>query len=162
MKFCNIEFNILNKTRVWDAYGPHIAEGPHLIHDMERSHAVPVEKLGLRSTAYGSKEISKLPDKDDPLHDVNRLCFLLELFLNSHSGFGRERLGGYLDLFHVMMNPPADKIKKATLVLNRAMSIPKSHLRGPLFIDDRQAVLDPVSIWRVSHFTLSPSDATRT
>ena len=51
------------KARVWDAYGPHIAEGPHLIHDMERSHAVPVEKLGLRSTAYGSKEISKLPDK---------------------------------------------------------------------------------------------------
>ncbi len=115
-----------SKARVWDAYGPHIAEGSHLIHDMERSHAVLVEKLGLRSTAYSSKEISKLPDKDNPLHDVNRLCFLLELFLNSHSGFGRERLGGYLDLFHVMMNPPADKMEKAALVLNRAMSIPKS------------------------------------
>ena len=85
-----------------------------------------VERLGLRSTAYNSKEVSKLPDKDNPLRDVNRLCFLLELFLNSHSGFGRDKLGGYLDLFHVMMNPPKDKMEKAALVLNRAMTIPKS------------------------------------
>ena len=96
------------------------------MHDKERSHAVLVERLGLRSTAYDSREISRLDDKDNPLRDVNRLCFLLELFLNSHSGFGREKLGGYLDLFHVMMNPPEDKMEKAALVLDRAMSIPKS------------------------------------
>lgn len=115
-----------SKARVWDAYGAHIAEGSHLIHDKERSHAVLVDKLGLHSTAHDSREISKLPDKENPLREVNRLCFLLELFLNSHSGFGREKLGGYLDLFHVMMNPPEDKMEKAALVLDRAMSIPKS------------------------------------
>ena len=115
-----------SKARAWGAYGPHIAEGSHLVHDQERSHAVLVERLGLRSTSYNSKEISKLPDKDNPLRDVNRLCFLLELFLNSHSSFGRDKLGGYLDLFHVMMNPPKDKMEKAALVLNRAMSIPKT------------------------------------
>lgn len=115
-----------SKARTWDAYGLHIAEGSHLIHDQERSRAVLVEKLGLRSTAYNSKEISKLPDKDNPLREVNRLCFLLELLPNSHSGFGRERLGGHLDLFHVMMNPPKDKMEKAALVLDRATSIPKS------------------------------------
>ena len=115
-----------SKARAWGAYGSHIAEGSRLIHDQEQSHAVLVERLGLRSMAYNSEEISKLPDKDNPLRDVNRLCFLLELFPNSHSGFGREKLGGYLDLFHVMMNPPEGKMEKAALVLDRAMSIPKS------------------------------------
>jgi len=108
------------------AFGSHIAPGSTLIHDMENGHNRLVRELGLVSETYNSKEICRLPDRENPLHGVNRLCFLLELFLNSHSGFDRNNLEGYLDLFWVMMNPPGTKMEKAALVLDRAMRNPKS------------------------------------
>ena len=113
-----------SEARARAAYAGHIAEGSHLIHDKERSHRVLVRELALTSEAHDSRLIRKLPDKDNPLRDVNELCFLLELFLNSHSGFDRDRLDGYLDLFHVMMNDPREKMEKAALVLDRAMRTP--------------------------------------
>ena len=113
-------------ARAWEAYGPHIAEGSTLSHDMERAHSVLVERLSLESVAYDARAISRLPDRDNPLREVNRLCFLLETFLNSHSGFDRDDLPGWLDLFHVMMNDPADKMEKAAKVLDRAMRCPKT------------------------------------
>jgi hypothetical protein len=93
---------------------------------MERSHSVLVERLSLTSVEYDARKISRMPDRDNPLREVNRLCFPLETFLNSHSGFDRDDLPGWLDLFHVMMNEPADKMEKAAKVLDRAMRVPKT------------------------------------
>ena len=78
-------------------------------------------ELGLVSEEYDSKKICRLPDSENPVRMVNHLCFLLKLFLNSHSGFDRDDLDGYLDLFSVMMNPPITKMEKAAFVLDRAM-----------------------------------------
>jgi hypothetical protein len=108
------------------AFGSHIAPGSTLVHDKENGHNKLVRELGLTSMAYDSREICKLPDRDNPLRKVNRLCFLLKLFLNAHSGFDRDDLDGYLDIFWVMMNPPEHKMEKAAFVLNRAMHNPKS------------------------------------
>lgn len=115
-----------SKARAWEAYGSHIARGSTLSHDMERSHSVLVDRLTLTSVEYDAREISRMPDRDNPLREVNRLCFLLETFLNSHSGFDRDDLPGWLDLFHVMMNEPADKMEKAAKVLDRAMRVPNT------------------------------------
>ena len=115
-----------NKARVWDAYGSHIAQGATLIHDMEQAHDILVAELSLASEVHNSKLIKMLPDKDNPLYGVNRLCFLLELFLNSHSGFDRDDLADYLNLFWVMMNEPTNKMEKAAFVLDRAMRCPKT------------------------------------
>lgn len=115
-----------SRSRAWEAYGPHIAEGSTLTHDKERSHAVLVERLSLTSVSHDAREMSRLPDRDNPLREVNRLCFLLETFLNSHSGFDRDDLPGWLNLFHVMMNEPADKMEKAAKVLDRAMRVPRT------------------------------------
>lgn len=118
----------LGKTsgeRTVKALGPHIAPGSTLVHDMENGHNRLVRELGLASERHNAKEIKRLPDKDNPLRRVNRLCFLLRTFLDSHSGFKRERLDGYLDVFWVMMNPPEDKMEKAAFVLDRAMLTPK-------------------------------------
>ena len=81
---------------------------------------------GPNSERHNSKLIKRLPDPENPLAAVNRLCYLLRLFLDSHTGFDRTRLGGYLDLFWVMMNPPRDKMEKAAFVLDRAMRNPKT------------------------------------
>jgi hypothetical protein len=114
------------RARAWEAYGSRIAEGPRLSHDKERSHPVLVERLPLESIEHDAREIPRLPDKENPLGEVNRLCFLLETFLSSHSGFDRDDLPGWLDLFHVMMNGTEDKMEKAARVLDRAMLIPKT------------------------------------
>ena len=108
------------------AFGSNIERGSTLAHDSENGHNRPVRELGLVDERYDAKEIKKLPDKENPLREVNRLCFLLKLFLDAHSGFDRGDIGGYLDLFSVMMNPPADKMEKAAMVLDRAMTTPKS------------------------------------
>jgi transposase-like protein len=115
-----------NGAKTMDAFGSHVAPGSVLVHDMENGHNKLVKRLKLVSKAYNSKEICKLPDVENPLGDVNRLCFLLKLFLNSHSGFNRDVLSGYLDVFWVMMNPPETKMEKAAMVLNRVMRNPKS------------------------------------
>lgn len=108
------------------AFGSNIARGSTLAHDSENGHSRLVRELGLVDERYDAKEIKKLPDKENPLREVNRLCFLLKLFLDAHSGFDRGDIDGYLDLFSVMMNPPADKMEKAAMVLDRAMTTPKS------------------------------------
>jgi len=119
----------LGKTsgvKTLDAFGTHIAQGSLLIHDMEKGHYRLVRALKLADEAHNAKLLAKLEDADNPLRDVNRLCYLVKRFLGSHSGFNRDNLNGYLDLFSVIMNPPANKMEKATLVLNRAMSNPKT------------------------------------
>ena len=108
------------------AFGSNIERGSTLVHDSENGHNRLVRELALVDERYDSKELKKLPDKDNPLREVNRLCFLLKLFLNSHSGFDRDDIEGYLNVFWVMMNPPADKMEKAAFVLDRAMTTPKT------------------------------------
>ena len=108
------------------AYCPHLAHGLTLVHDKENAHNAVVRELGLVSEAYDSRVIKRLDDGENPLWKVNRLCFLLRLFLDGHSGFDRSNLNGWLDLFSVMMNPPEDKLEKVAMLLDRAMAFPNT------------------------------------
>ena len=110
--------------RALAAYGPHIAEGSTLVHDKERSHGIVVRERKLTSEAYDSRLISKLPDKENPLQQVNRLCFLVKVFLDRHNGFDRSNMQDWLNLFSVMVNPPHDKMEKVAILLDRAMTHP--------------------------------------
>jgi hypothetical protein len=124
--FAHEGFGKTSGAKTVAAFGDHIAEGSLLIHDMEKGHRKLVRRLGLTDEAHNAKLLTKLDDTDNPLNDVNRLCFLVKRFLGSHSGFNRTDLDGHLDLFSVMMNPPENKMEKAALVLNRAMANPST------------------------------------
>lgn len=115
-----------SKARTWDAFGPHIAPGSTLVHDREHSHSVLVDRLSLSSESYDSRLLKGLPDDENPLGPVNRMCFMLKQFLRAHSGFSRGSMQGYLDLLSVAMNPPEDKLEKTAMVLDRAMRFPKT------------------------------------
>lgn len=108
------------------AFGEHIKKGSHLVHDMENGHNALVRELSLGSEAHSSRLMLKMPDKEKPLRNVNHLCDLLRQFLDAHSGFDRDDIDGYLNLFWVAMNPPKSKLEKAAFVLDRAMGNPKS------------------------------------
>jgi rubredoxin len=115
-----------NITETWAAFGTRIAPGSVLVHDLEPAHNKLVSELDLVNKPHNAKLLKGIPDDLNPLAPVNRMCFMLKSFLGSHSGFDRDSMQGYLDLFHVMMNPPENKMQKATMVLDRAMRCPKT------------------------------------
>lgn len=93
---------------------------------MEGAHDVLTERLSLTSERHNARLPKGVPDELNPLMPVNRMCFLPKRFLSSHSGFDRDDLQGYLDLFAVAMNPPADKMEKAANVFDRVRRYPKA------------------------------------
>lgn len=110
----------------YQAFKDHIAPGSTLIHDKEYSHKKLVEKLSLKSVVYASKDLKGLADSENPLNPVNRTHYLLKLFLNSHSGFNRDDLQGYLNLYTFAINPPSEPLKKVEKILNLVFENPKS------------------------------------
>ena len=124
--FAHEGFGKPNGKGTLEAFGGHIAPGSTLFHDMERSHAVLVEKLGLEDRRFNAKRLMGVPDEENPLGPVNRICYYVDRFLAAHSGFVRGDIQGYLDVLWVAMNPPEDKLEKVAMVLDRAMRCPKT------------------------------------
>ena len=116
----------LSKARCWDAYGGHIEHSSILVHDMENSHSVLVERLGLASVAYRSADLKGLDDARNPLSLVNHMHFLLKEFMHRHSDFERGRVDDWLNLLSVIVNPPEDRLEKAAMFIDRAMVVPVS------------------------------------
>lgn len=110
----------------YQTFVSHIAPGSTLIHDKETTHKKLVEKLSLKSVAYASKDLKKLADSENPLDPVNRIHYLLKMFLNSHSGFTRDDLQGYLNLYAFTINPPSEPLEKVEKILNLVFQNPKS------------------------------------
>lgn len=96
----------------------HIRKGSYLIHDGENSHDKMVQALELKSIVYKTAATKKLSDKENPLQPINHMHFLLKNFLNSHSGFDRDDLPGYLNVFCFIVNPPAADLEKIDILLN--------------------------------------------
>ena len=85
-----------------------------------------VDRLGLESVSYRSADLRGLDDAHNPLARVNHMHFLLKEFMHRHSGFDRDRIDDWLNLFSVIVNPPRNRLEKAAMVLDRAMRCPKT------------------------------------
>lgn len=113
------------QKRTYEIFGGHIAHHSKLIHDEETAHKKLIKMLSLDSVSYASKQLKGLPDKENPLNPVNRAHAILKRFLYSHSGFNRNDLQGYLNLFALVSNPPDEMLEKVELVINLAFQNPK-------------------------------------
>ena len=80
-----------------------------------------IDALKLEDEAYDATEIKGLPDKDNPLNQVNEVHARLKNFLYTHNSFDRDSMQGYLNLFSFAMNPPSDHLEKVEWLLNRAL-----------------------------------------
>lgn len=115
----------LGKTsfeRTKAAFFNHIAPYSTLIHDEEKSHQILVDELHLISLSYNSSDLKKLEDKDNPLRKINHQCNLLKQFLNSHSGFNREDLQDYLNLYCFINSGHKNKLEKVNELLELALN----------------------------------------
>jgi len=113
------------QKKTLSAFTTHIAQGSTLIHDEETAHKKLVSALNLTSRAYASKDLKGLKDKDNPLDPVNDVHDRLKKFLDAHSGFSREDLQDYLNLFAFFRNPPHDMLERVEKVINLAFKNPK-------------------------------------
>ena len=109
------------QKKIKEVYLKHIEPKSHLIHDMEKSHKILIKTLNLTEKVYNSKDLKKLVDKDNPLNKVNKQCNLLKKFLNSHSGFNRDDLNNYINLFCFIQNPPHERLEKVKILLDIAI-----------------------------------------
>jgi transposase-like protein len=114
-----------SQAKTFEAFGNHIERGSHLIHDNDNSHQRLIKKLSLDSTVYPSKTLKGLPDNENPMNPVNRVQAILKNFLNSHGGFKREDMQGYLNLFAFVSNHPTELLEKVELVINLGFQKPK-------------------------------------
>ena len=99
------------QKRTYETFKNHIKPKSTLFHDNEAAHKKLVKELSLKSASYSSKELKGLLDKDNPLYPVNRAHAILKMFLNEHSGFKRDDLQGYLNLFALVTNPPHEMLE---------------------------------------------------
>lgn len=114
-----------NQKKTLEMFRNHIAKGSTLIHDGESAHKKLIAELSLKSVVHPSSETKGLSDKDNPMNPVNRVHAVLTKFLNSHSGFIRKDLQGYLNLFALVSNPPSDLLEKVEIVIKMAFQNPK-------------------------------------
>ena len=115
-----------SQKRSYDTFKDHIAPGSTLIHDKEKTHKKLVEELNLKSVNYSSSELKGLADSENPLDPVNRIHCLLKMFLNAHSGFCRDEIQDYLNLYSFVINPPSDHLEKVEKIINLVFENPKS------------------------------------
>lgn len=103
----------------------HIAKESILIHDQEKSHHVLVEKLNLKSISYNTRDLKGIEDSENPLNPVNQECKHIQMFLDSHSGFDRKNLQGFLNLLSFIRNKPSEnKLEKVKRLLDMAINTP--------------------------------------
>ena len=103
---------------ILNAFREHIEPGSLLITDKHRGHCKLVSELGLQNTEYDSKKLKRLPDEENPLNPVNQMHNLLRKFLDAHSGFNRDEINDYINLFLLSVNPPEEKLEKIDILLN--------------------------------------------
>lgn len=115
-----------SQKRSYEAFKEHIKPGATLIHDKENTHKKLIENLSLESICYASKEMKGLADSENHLNPVNRVHCLLKMFLNAHSGFNRDDLQNYLNLYSFVINPPSDHLEKVEKIISWVFQNPKS------------------------------------
>ena len=82
--------------------------------------------MNFKSVSYSSSDFRGLADSEDPLDPVNQIHCLLKMFLNAHSGFCREQIQDYLNLYSFVINSPSDHLEKVEKIINLVFENPKS------------------------------------
>ncbi len=115
-----------SQRKTYETFSYHIATGSILVHDKEAAHKKLITSLALNSQEYLANDLKGLKDSENPMNPINRIHDSLKKFLNAHSGFNRDSLQGYLNLFAFVRNPPHEPLEKVAMILNLAFENPRS------------------------------------
>lgn len=113
------------QKKSFQVFSRHIAPGSTLVHDKGTAHKKLISELHLISQEYLAKDLKGLNDSENPLDPINDTHDKLKKFLNAHSGFNRDRLQDYLNLFTFAKNPPLAPLEKVEILLISVFKNPK-------------------------------------
>ena len=105
------------QKKSYEAFKDHIALGSTLVHDKENAHKKLVTELNLVSEECDSRSLKGLDDVNNPLDPTNDLHDRLKKFLKVNSGFNRDEITVFLDLFAFVKNPPYEMLEKVENVV---------------------------------------------
>lgn len=109
---------------VFAVFADHIKPGSTLIHDGDNAHRKLVAELHLNEEVYTTAQTKGLKDDDNPLRPINKEHSQLKKFLKAHSGFDRDTIDGYLDLYSLIASIPMNKFRKVEKVMKLAFENP--------------------------------------
>jgi len=115
----------LGKTstaKTMNAFLSHIKAESKIIHDDEKAHRKLVKELKLKDESYSSLLLKTLEDDKNPLRPINHQCDLIRQFLNTHSGFDRNNLQDYLNLYCFMNSGHKKRLEKVDELLELALN----------------------------------------
>ncbi|MCD8286900.1 MAG: hypothetical protein LUD50_06730 [Clostridia bacterium] len=114
-----MEKSILQKS--YNAFCSHIAPGSSLIYNGAVCHSQLIQDLSEKGRlCIQAKASSQDGNYDSQMHEVNSIHSMLVQLIQSQSGFKREEIQGYLNLYAFVKNPPAELHEKLDIILNRA------------------------------------------
>ena len=114
-----------SSARTYRTFKDHIKPGSILFHDDDNTHDRLVEELKLESKTFPTRVTKGLLDRDNPLDPINDVHDKLKKFLNAHSGFNRDNIQDFINLYVFVCNPPYDPLEKVERIINLAFSRPK-------------------------------------
>lgn len=82
-----------------------ISKGSRIIHDGAKSHGKLIDSLGLDSEVHIASELKGVADDRNPLNPINQACNSLQNFFRGHSGFNREDIQDFINLWMFIVNP---------------------------------------------------------
>lgn len=107
--------------KIVNSFGECISPGSKLIHDGDNSHQKLIDLLNLESEVHLTKDTSSLTNEENPLAPINNQHTLIKYFLRAHSGFNRDNLNDYLNLYCFINNPPKVDLLKVENFINVAL-----------------------------------------
>lgn len=113
----------ISSEKTKDIFLKHIKPNSKIIHDDEKSHNDLITKLNLVDESYKSTWLKTKKDKDNPLRPINHQYDLIRQFLNAHSGFDRNDLQNYLNLYCFMNSGHKKKLDKVNEFIEMALNM---------------------------------------
>jgi len=113
-----------SKKSTWAAYGSHITEGAHLIHDGDNSHQVLIDQLNLTEEIHTTKETKGLSDDDNPMNKINRIHYFMKRFMREHGGYDRDNLQDWMNLIFFILSEPNNIYEKIDKFFELAINSP--------------------------------------
>ena len=110
-----------SSAKALKAYGSVIARGSMVVHDGDNSHKALVESLGLKEEIHTTAETKGIADDKNPMEPINEVHRYLAGFIGAHSGFSREELQGWLNLFCFYWNTCGSPFEKAQAFIELAV-----------------------------------------
>ena len=82
-----------------------------------------VESLSLKEEIHTTRETKGLADDENPMEPINEVHRYLAGFIGAHSGFSREELQGWLNLFCFYWNTNGNAFEKAQAFIETAVKM---------------------------------------